>query len=197
MSRTRHRSRSSIEGFQRFPLSTDPPRSRKVLRILCDEQVPRRLMNALGIRHLARATSVADSGLRGRSDHDSLRWCVDNDHSLLTFYNDFLRRDFDWWHSPGVILCRIPSDKPRLWPPLYRVIILANRAPSQFNRSLSVVSAEGFKYHYKDRINRTRINDFRWFDGRLHRRVHPGERLHDRGWTTVEVTEMVLNRRDK
>jgi hypothetical protein len=197
VSRTRHLSGSSIEEYQRFPISSDPPKSRKILRILCDEHVPRHLKNALGIRHLARARSIADSRLNGRSDHDILRWCIDNDHCLLTFDNDFLHRNFDWWRSPGVILCRIPSDKPHLWLPLYRVIILANRSPSQFNRSLSVVSAEGFKYHYKDSINRTRINDFRWFNGRLHRRVHPGEHLLDQGWTTTEVTEMVLNRRDK
>jgi hypothetical protein len=177
--------------FQRFPPPTDPPNSRRVLRILCDENVPRRLVNALGIRDLARARHIVDLGLQGRSDHDVLRWCIETSHCLLTFDNDFLQRGFDWWRSPGIFLCRIPSDKPLLWMPLYRVVILANRAPSEFNGSLSVIDAEGFKYHYKDRINRRRINDFRWFNGRLHRRVHPGEKLLDQGWTVSEVNEML------
>jgi|ERR1700730_4352400 Domain of unknown function (DUF5615) len=189
----KHLSRSStvIDGFQPFPPPTDPPKSRKVLRILCDENVPRRLINALGIRHLTRARNISDTELRGRTDHEILRWCIANGHCLLTFDKDFLQRGFDWWRSPGVFLCRIPSDKPRLWLPIYRVIILANRAPSEFNRSLSVIGFEGFKYHYKDRINRTRINDFRWFNGRLHRRVYPGEHLLNQGWTTAEVNELL------
>lgn len=180
--------------FQRFPPPTDPPNRRKVLRILCDENVPTRLINALGIRHLARARNVADIGLRGRTDYDILGWCIDKSHCLLTFDRDFLQRGFDWWRSDGVFVCRIPSDRPHLWLPLYRVIILANRAPSEFNGSLSVISSDGFKYHYKDRINRTRINDFRWLSGRLHRRVHPGEHLLDQGWANSEVNE-TLGRR--
>ena len=138
--------------------------------------------------------TLLDIGLRGRTDYDILGWCIDKSHCLLTFDRDFLQRGFDWWRSDGVFVCRIPSDRPHLWLPLYRVIILANRAPSEFNGSLSVISSDGFKYHYKDRINRTRINDFRWLSGRLHRRVHPGEHLLDQGWANSEVNE-TLGRR--
>jgi hypothetical protein len=70
--------------------------------------VPRRLVNALGIRDLARARHIVDLGLQGRSDHDVLRWCIETSHCLLTFDNDFLQRGFDWWRSPGIFLCRIP-----------------------------------------------------------------------------------------
>jgi len=181
------RTRDYAPEFQRFPLQDDPPNTRKVLRIMCDENVPRRLINALGTGDLARARSVADVGLRRRTDYDILGWCIDKSYCLLTFDDDFLQRGFQWWRSLGVFVCRVPKDKPHLWMPIYRVNILASRAPSQFNKSLAVISADGFKFYYKDRMNRTRINDFRWFNTRLYRRVHPGEHLLDLGWTVSEV----------
>jgi Domain of unknown function (DUF5615) len=182
--RTHHR----FPGFQPFPSLTDPSNRRRVLRILCVEQVPSRLINALG-RRLARARNISDTGLRGRTDHDVLRWCIKEQHCLLTFDQDFLQRGFDWWRSPGVFVCRIASDKPHLWLPIYKVIVIANRAPSLFLSSLSVIGPDGFKYHYKDRGNRTRINDFRWFKGQLHRRIHLGEHLLDQGWAVSDVNE--------
>jgi hypothetical protein len=65
------------------------------LRVLCDENVPRRLINALGIRNLTRAQGIADAGLQGRSDQDVLRWCIREEHCLLTrsieiFYDESL-----------------------------------------------------------------------------------------------------------